>query len=726
MNKFRLMSGSAAVALLTLSASGAALAQTNEITGNVGQNALNTTTVYLTDTSSVSVGNITGVGGSAGTSAIGAQSAISDQFINDVQNVVVGGNVTQSAQQDFFEQIGTQITVGVENAAGLTVGNISGAGASASRSSAGAVSSVTVNHINAGGQVTFANITQTSNNNSRTETIKDVNGTSVVANGGPGASILLSGTGSSLSVSSTGAASSVGIVGIGSNSGQSLDNVEVGNVRQDTDNTASVATLGREVVVGLSGISGAGASASLGATGAASSVGVTRIGGTSDTTRTTIGNVTQTTDNTFNRGSTINNFSSFVGSGSGQSGLTENISGNGASISSSATGAASAISIASINTAGTSDVRVASEGTISQTTNNSRGVSNTSTMPGDGTTAITGHGASASISASGAVSSISVTNINSAANSRSSVGGTSITQTTTNSSTVSNSNRFISPAGGIIELANVSGSGAAASISASGATSAIAFTSIRNTGNSPGNPRIDVGRVTQSATNTGRSVTNNAIPSRRDLPANINVASISGLGASASISSFGAASQLSVASIGDNVAAGARVGAVTQTSTNDAEVFNFGIITGTGNISGHGASASVSAVGASSQIAVSRINTATVANATSIASANQRATNNTTGIITNLGNITVGDITGNGASASISATGASAQLSIARINTTTVQNATVTGNVTQNATNNAPISNTGVISAGNITGAGAAATIGATGASAVVSVSSIN
>ncbi len=96
----------------------------------------------------------------------------------------------------------------------------------------------------------------------------------------------------------------------------------------------------------------------------------------------------------------------------------------------------------------------------------------------------------------------------------------------------------------------------------------------------------------------------------------------------------------------------------------------------------------------------------------------------------NSGSITstsAGGLSGIGSSASISATGAAASVSVASIYDLSVSSATL-GNVTQTATNaiGANVSNTGTISlAGPISGNGASASISATGAGAFVSFRSV-
>jgi len=137
---------------------------------------------------------------------------------------------------------------------------------------------------------------------------------------------------------------------------------------------------------------------------------------------------------------------------------------------------------------------------------------------------------------------------------------------------------------------------------------------------------------------------------------------IKGHGNSANVSASGASSVISVTSIKNDDWSRPKIStkAITQTSDNHGRIDNGGRITA-GNIYGHGNSASISASGATSAIAVASIADKKV---TSLATGciTQIAYNH--GDVTNGGSIAVGKISGNGNSASIGASGATAAISV--------------------------------------------------------------
>jgi hypothetical protein len=177
------------------------------------------------------------------------------------------------------------------------------------------------------------------------------------------------------------------------------------------------------------------------------------------------------------------------------------------------------------------------------------------------------------------------------------------------------------------------------------------------------------------------------------------------------------------------------VGNIDQSATNNATVSNSGSVTAksgsTGQTLGTGASASVSATGAVASTSFSTINGALP----SVETGDVKQTVNNTGAIknTSFGGVTVGNLD-TGASASVSATGAVASLSVSSINPTSQGSVDIDHKVTQTVTNGGSVTNNGgsfglftagtSINAGSL-GTGSSASISASGAVASVSDSSI-
>ena len=125
---------------------------------------------------------------------------------------------------------------------------------------------------------------------------------------------------------------------------------------------------------------------------------------------------------------------------------------------------------------------------------------------------------------------------------------------------------------------------------------------------------------------------------------------------------------------------------------------------------------SVSATGAASSVSVTRINGGP------IDSFNAGVAQLTINLapVNNYGRISVGNIAGHGASASVSASGAVSQVSNTSI-CYSCSSSFHTGPIAQATLNAAPVTNQGSIYAGRVTGAGASASVSALGAGSVVS-----
>ncbi len=564
------------------------------------------------------------------------------------------------------------------------------------------------------------------------------------------------GDGSSVSISATGAASAVSLQSINGywTGGGTL---AAGNVRQTTTNYGYIGNDG--YISGYaSGVSGAGASASVSATGAQSAVSASRIGGNYYSTRTKIRSVRQNTTNygnVSNRGTILNTYY----------GLYSGLSGNGSSVSVSATGAASAVAVSSINTGGSDTVSIGRRGRINQTTTNGGWyVDNRGFIPGSRWGDLSGHGASASVSATGAASSVSVSRIESAPMRSVRIGR--VNQRTTNHADVTNQHagrryrsRYYT---GTMTLGDLSGTGSSASISATGAASAVSYSSIEQHYSS--RDSLSIRNVHQSTKNTGDVQNSGPTEHRRYrvyrpyygsgirfvsryMPAGLHVGDLTGNGVSASISATGAASSVGVSKINDASSTRTSIGYVAQGTFNTGDINNYGKVYA-GSLWGNGASVSVSATGAVSSVSYSVINSGYWGfNTLAVGPILQGTVN--TGDVTNVGGATqtktfyyrgryvtvstsydparvsVGHLKGAGTSASISASGAVSSVSFSTIGGGS-DTWTSTPFILQGTANKGRILNYGRLYAGGLYGAGASVSISATGAASSVSISKIN
>lgn len=655
MRKFQLLAGCASATLLIAAGSNIGHAQTIEI-GTTGQSAHNSSVV--TQAADISTGNVTGAGASVGSSAIGASSSVQGTFINSSANITAG-DITQSATQSATYTADPLPEVG--NLGTVTVGDISGAGAAVQKSATGAQTSVTARYINAGGNVTIGSVKQTATNNPlrQIETFGPI-----FAAGGSTGDIRLTGDGVSLSISATGAAAIISALGIGSYSGLSLNDVSIGSISQNVSNSGMVLNNDGSIAgytnFGLTRVTGDGASASISATGAQAVISVSRIGTAAGNPNTSIANGDEQsiTQNAYHDSTaSIFNYGSFYNRFDGRGGLTANISGAGASISSSAAGAISALSITSIGTAGQDSIDIATSGSINQTatvkssTDAPTYIANYASIATNNRPNITGNGASISTSATGAATSISVTSINSSPVRYATFG-------TISQDAYSDANLFNENFGEVFRTAigNISGHGASVSFSAAGAVAAVSFRSIGNNDNGR-TPRINTNTINQRAINDGNVV---------NFTRNLSIGNLSGAGTSASISSSGATAQVSSASISDSIVPSLSVnGGINQTAINYGLIVNLGSIT-VGNITGAGSSVSVSAVGTAASISTVAINSAQISNISIAPTITQTVVN--AGRVKNIGTITAGAVRGAGASISASAVGASASVSGGVIN----------------------------------------------------------
>jgi len=221
-----------------------------------------------------------------------------------------------------------------------------------------------------------------------------------------------------------------------------------------------------------------------------------------------------------------------------------------------------------------------------------------------------GTGASASISASGAVASTSVS-FNSSTNRISGFEFGEIVQGALNSGNVTNAQALlgipVSPLkANVMEVGNLIGTGASASISASGAVASVSFSSVAGALATPTvdpSPGPKFGETFQVAANVLDPTGNYGSPTS----AITNVGAITiggtytGINSSASVGATGAATSFAVANVADPVIfTGVVTGPITQYAYNAGSVTNSGNIAFTGGTTslGVGSSVSVSATGA--------------------------------------------------------------------------------------------------------------------------------
>ncbi len=549
--------------------------------------------------------------------------------------------------------------------------------------------------------------------------------------------------GSSLSIGATGAVASVSVSGINgaftNTAGSNNLNLQgsFGTISQTATNTGDVKNFKPATGAGSATANiidlgnskadiGIGASVSVSATGAAAAISVSGIADAVNYGLSYIlpgtGAITQTAAN---RGSITN---------IGEIQNAKNLKA-GASASIAATGAAASTSLSVVNAA----VSSSTIGNITQSVTN-----DPSTAAGANTPAITitntgklqitgdlGRGASASVSASGAVASVSFRahadepgGTNTAPSVTIPTIGT-ITQGTAatpikNNSTVTNNGQIDGTVGKLAE-------GASVSIGATGAAASVGLNTI-TVASLAGST---VGAIGQSVRNEG-SVTNN-------VTGNLTVGDLAP-GASASFSASGAVASVGasfIKSAWKTPGTGMTFGNINQTVANTGAVknndSNQSITTGKLDT---GASASIGASGAVASASYSSIAGTSANPSATFGTITQTATNGgsgnpASGAVTNHGTITVANIAGQGASASVSATGAAASFSYASIADAAPMggakvNASTTQGITQTVNNYANVTNTGAITInGGGLPAGASASISATGAAAVVSFTSV-
>lgn len=654
---------------------------------------------------------ISGSGASITRSASGAVASVGETMVNTPSTAGDFGGVTQTARL----LDGTVASTAAGDTQSFTRNGISGTAASARHSLLGAGVSVASTGIETTGfnGSSFGDVTQTAL--ARGGAVGNDVRSNILAGGG-GSAPSLSGTAASVSGSAIGASASVSATTINSTGAMA----SFGTVNQTVENDVNVTyqtdlTLVRADVNENTNITGVAASVQAAATGATSAVTAANIGGTVD--GATFGAVTSNVTNTgeVTMGSTDANNTVITGS---------NILGAGASVGAVAQGASASVGESIIQGTQTSRTTIASVGLTATNTgvveNNGTQINmvGVTAFPADG--GLVGTASSVRVGATGANASVSSTMVDGGGLPFVVQGDSSMTAG--NAADVSVTGAAIT-VGGPDDRAPLEGNGASATIAATGAATGLSFTVIDSV--TPDN-RARVEGVTQQTGNTGDvSVAGG----------NVAVGALTGAGTSASIGATGAAASIAATGIGgtENGLSGLRVaGTATQNVENSGVVSVTSPTITAGEIGGSAGSASVSARGASGSISHTSIAVDPYSNGTPAADSvfsgavTQTINNNSGGTVSISGaNITVDNITGAAGSASVSAVGASANFSVSSINDVALPTVQV-ASVTQNVVNNANVTVSGsVVNPGNLTGTSSSASVSAIGASAVTSVTSV-
>ena len=322
----------------------------------------------------------------------------------------------------------------------------------------------------------------------------------------------LTGLGLSLSVNTTGASTSVSVLGIAVDFNP--PGAGIGNVNQTSENTGTISTPSGLVDLGSANILGSGTTISVGTSGSVAAFSLTGINGASAFSSFSVGNINQSSSSDSGDISNTGVLSNIA-----------NVTGHGVSLSISASGAVAVVSTTFIG----SEFAGLSFGNIVQDVDNGSDVSNSNGGFVIGT-GLNTDGSSASASATGAVSSVSLTSIlnTGAPGTLPSFGN--ISQTTDNTGSIINN-------GGTISSGTITGNGTSISISAVGAVSSVAYTSITDSVSIAG---ASFGAINQQSTNTG-AITNAGTA--------IVDNTLTGNGASVSVSALGAGAATSFTAI---------------------------------------------------------------------------------------------------------------------------------------------------------------------------------
>jgi hypothetical protein len=458
----------------------------------------------------ISLGAISGDGASVSATATGAAAGISFAYVNTTNGVAtpIGGmfqNPTNSA-------------LVVNNAnAGVSVGDISGDGASVRIGAAGATAGISFSSIGSSfapilPELSIGGLAQIVVNNGNVSSFGNITSSGSLTGAGSSAVASTAGASASFSVSSIGDVFGIPVHGPGAPLGIFA--------MQQVTNTGVIAG-GGQITLGTGSLAN-GAFASISSTGAQAAVSLSAIN-TTMVLNPFFSSINQTVTNQ-NLVTPANVSNSYSGITAG------NLAGHGSSVSATASGATAAFGASFVNTAEWSAVPVLG---VIQNVTNSGIITNTGPLTGGISVGdISGTGASVRASASGATASIALTSIQSGPPSTPPittglfVGSTP--QTVTNNGVIINN-------ASIVSTGTLSGIGSSAAITATGAAASVSVASINDTPVVPFTAQL--GPITQTVTNNFGSVTNTGSITLAGGNLGVGAAaSISAAGASASVS----------------------------------------------------------------------------------------------------------------------------------------------------------------------------------------------
>ena len=750
--------------------------------GTIGQTATNTAAVTNSG-STVTTGQVRADGGSVSVSSAGAVTAVSEAFIdNNASTSNTFGVITQDSDNTGAVTLSGSTTTIASN---TNNHGLFAAGSSVAASATGAAASVNSATIRSllVDMGDFGTIGQTVENTSSV----DASGNSLTVNNG------IDGATSSASITAAGASGSVSslILNDTATTGSMVGGATFAAINQDIDNTGAITNMGSTLTV----TPNADSSPSYVVSGAGASVGIAAIGASGSVSGAVIRTLSNTTEGATFAPVTTDVLNSGAVTLSDGVASTTDVSGAGASVSLAAIGAQASAS--SISVEGRQDM--ADFATVDQTVANSGAVAVVATRdPSLSTGALSGTAASAQIGATGASGGVSATLISSgtAAGNGADIGN--VTQGVTNTGLVS----VTGVAGSAdVSVGAISGTAASAGIAATGATASVssAYIAPSTPGTSANRASgVTIGNVSSTAVNeqavsvqgaqiatsgpvsgtaasasisaTGASTSVGASVigadnlvgtvaegsstfgnidqlSRNTTAANVSVSNssigvlgVSGTAASVGVAATGASASVQASYIGSTVngsTIGASFGDITQGEdgaasrvASETPVSVSNVMVDGGSVSGTAASASISATGAQANVSVAAILNAGSTTGTTFGTVDQAVSNANNGAITiDNSNVTVSGLSGTAASASISARGAAASVSVSEIGSSVAMGSSSFGALAQDVINTGSVTvgpNASIISTGGILGTGASASISASGASANLSVASIN
>lgn len=510
------------------------------------------------------------------------------------------------------------------------------------------------------------------------------------------------GAASTVSLGATGAAASVGWTGIGT---PGLEVNGSGTITQEATNTGIVTLRDGKIATDgadLFTLTGPASAAAASATGASASVAVRAIEspnfGMAD--GASIGNINQTVfEERSTGGIEVLNSRTEIASGE--------LLGTASSVSVAGTGASASVGTSVVKSGSFGGVEI---GLVNQDVTSESGVR--TEFAKVTTSDLSGSGTLASISAGGALASVGESFVESSV-----VGGSTldnVSQTSTGASGVTVRRADL-------QTGDIIGNSASARIAATGAAATVSSSAIGS----------EVAEATQFGTVT-QEVVSSARTDIAGFARTVTAGDLSGDGASATIGATAAAASVS-ASLVDTTAASALPSfeAIDQEATSSGLFYAGNNAVEVGDLTGTAAGAQVALTGATTSVSVSLVNAQRLADGgasfDTITSSAQRTGSadfvvgeSVTGVATP-NTVTTGDLIGNAASASVSATGASASVSETMIaaGPARISARNETGRIEAAAHNESDIRHVNsVVSTGTLEGAATSARIGTTGAAA--------